>query len=152
MYGESDYKQASRQATVRVVCALLLAAAFLAIALVFNRMRLQAPTLATAAVGFVVVFFLWSFKVSPWTKYNRFLREMRNGQRRHTECSFLHFAPETRMHDGVEVHEMIVTVGTGEEDECLYYWDADKPEPALREGEKIQVESFGNFITAIERA
>ena len=77
---------------------------------------------------------------------------MRNGQRRHTECSFLHFAPETRMHDGVEVHEMIVTVGTGEEDERLYYWDADKPEPALREGEKIQVESFGNFITALERA
>ena len=143
MYGESDYKQASRQATLRVVGALLLAAAFLAVMLVFNRMRLQAPTLATAAVGFVVVFFLL---------YNRFLREMRNGQRRHTECSFLHFAPETRMHDGVEVHEMIVTVGTGEEDERLYYWDVDKPEPALREGEKIQVESFGNFITALARA
>ena len=74
MYGESDYRQASRQATLRVVGALLLAAAFLAVMLVFNRMRLQAPTLATAAVGFVVVFFLWSFKVSPWTKYNRFLR------------------------------------------------------------------------------
>lgn len=152
MYNESDYKQAAKQATLRVILALLLAVAFVAVALVFNRMRLQAPMLATAAVGFVVVFFLWSFKVTPWTKYNRFLREMRNGQRRHTECSFLHFTPETRMHDGVEVHEMIVTVGTGEEDERLYYWDADKPEPTLQEGERIRVESFGNFITDVQRA
>lgn len=152
MYNESDYKQAAKQATLRVILALLLAVAFVAVALVFNRMRLQAPMLATAAVGFAVVFFLWSFKVTPWTKYNRFLREMRNGQRRHTECSFLHFTPETRMHDGVEVHEMIVTVGTGEEDERLYYWDADKPEPTLQEGERIRVESFGNFITDVQCA
>lgn len=152
MYGESDYKQASKQAALRVMGALLLAAAFLAAALVFNQRRLQAPMLATAALGFVVIFFLWSFKVAPWTKYDRFLREMRNGQRRRAECSFLRFAPETRMHDGVEVHEMIVTVGTGEEDERLYYWDADKPEPELRKGERIRVESFGNFVTALERA
>lgn len=152
MYGESDYRQASKQAALRVVFALLLAAVFLAGTLTFNHLRLQVPTLATAAVGFAVVFFLWSFKVTPWTKYNRFLREMRNGQRRKTECSFLYLVPETRMHDGVEVYEMIVTVGTGEEDERLYYLDADKPEPALREGDRIRVESFGNFITGIERA
>ena len=152
MYNDSDFQKAKNQTRLRVIGALLLAAAFFALVIVLNRRSAQYAAMAAGAVGFMVCYFLWSFKVSPWMKYNRFLREMRSGQKRRSECAFLYFTPETRYHDGVEVHEMIVTVGADEADERLYYWDADKPRPALKKGDRVTVESFGNFVVSLAAA
>lgn len=152
MYTESDYMKAKKQTRLRVAGAIVLAAAFFALVIFFNRKRAQYASMAVGAVGFIVTYFLCSFKVSPWVKYNRFLRELRSGQRRRTECEFLYFTPETRLHDGVEVHEMIVTVGSEEADERLYYWDADKPLPAFQKGDRVAVESFGNFVVSVAAA
>ena len=127
-------------------------AAMCAVMFVFNSMRNQFLSITTAVVGFVVSYFLWSFKVSPWVKYDRHLKEVKNGQKRATECEIKYFTPETRMMDGVEVNELIVTVGKEEEDERLYYWDADKPIPEVKEGDKVVVTSYGNFVVELKNA
>ena len=152
MYTETDFQNAKKQTRVRVAGTIVLSVLFFALVLFLNRRRLQYAAMAVGAVGFMAVYFVCSFKVSPWVKYNRFLREMQNGQRRRAECEFLYFTPETRLHDGVEVHEMIVTVGAEEADERLYYWDADKPMPALQKGDRVAVESFGNFVVSLAAA
>ena len=125
---------------------MLLSLVLFAAMIVMNKLRIQAASMAIAGVGFAVVYFLWSFKVSPWYKYNRYLRDMKDGRTRTAECDFVCFSDETRMHDGVEVYELIVKVGEEEEDERLYYWDIDKDKPVLKEGDRLEVESYGNFV------
>ena len=149
MYTETDYQNAAKQVRTRLIAWLALAAAFLAGMIVFIALRQEYVSMAVAGVGFAACFFLWSFKVSPWVRYNRFLREMKNGQRRQLECEFVSMEPETRFHDGVEVREMLVTVGKEEEDERLFYWDIDKTYPSLKPGARIRVESFGNFVVSL---
>ena len=150
MYTEADYRTASSQTKLRLILMSALIAALLVCVLVFNSLRWQYPMLALAAVGFVLVYFLWSFKLTPWIRYNRFMRELKHGQRRTLECSFIYKTDETRLYDGVEVHDVLVTVGTEEKDERLFVLDADKQLPEIKEGDRLTVTSFGNFITDIE--
>lgn len=152
MYTQSDFVKANKQKKLRVWLFVILCAVFACIMFVFNSMRIQALSILTAVVGFVVAYFLWSFKVSPWVKYDRHLREIKNGQTRTAECEFMYFAPETRLMDGVEVNELIVTVGKEEEDERLYYWDVDKPAPVLNVGDKLIITSYGNFVVELKNA
>lgn len=152
MYTEKDFENASKQARWRLIALILMAILLLFAAVMVNRQRLEYPAMAMAALGFMITYFVACFKVVPWIRYNRFMREMKNGQRRKAECIFKYFDTERRMHDGVEVYDMIVTVGTEEEDERLYYWDIDKKQPELREGDRICVESYGNFVVSVTLA
>lgn len=156
MYTENDFVLIRKQTRIRVILLIALICLFVAVLVVFNSLRMQVLTCATAAIGFIVSYFLCSFKVAPYVKYNRFLKDVKTGQRRVTECEFKYFTPETRMHDGVEVHEMIVsvasTVGKDEEDERLFYWDADKQQPDYTEGDMISVTSYGNFVVDCKKA
>lgn len=152
MYTQSDFDNAHKQKKLRLVLLIAMGAAFLAAMFVFNSLRIQVLSIACAAVGFVLCYFVWSFKVGPWVKYDRHLKEIQEGQKRTVECEVLYFTPETRMMDGVEVNELVVTVGCEEEDERLYYWDADKPAPQVKEGDRVQITSYGNFVVELKNA
>lgn len=152
MYTEKDFLHAGKQKKIRVILFSILAAAFLAVMIVFTAMRIQPLSIASAVVGFMVSYFIWSFKVNPWVKYDRHLREVRSGQKRETACEIMYFTDETRLVDGVEVHELIARVGKEEEDERLYYWDADKERPDLKEGDKVSIVSYGNFVVELKNA
>ncbi|MBR4235148.1 MAG: hypothetical protein IKR85_03705 [Clostridia bacterium] len=149
MYTEQDFIDAARQTKLRVALGIALICIFVILTVTFRIMDIEALVLISAGLGFALVCFVWSMKISPWVKYNRFLKEMRNGRSRTCECSFISFANETRFYDGVEIYDMNVTVGDREEDERLYLFDADKPLPALKAGEKLTVKSFGNFVKEI---
>ena len=152
MYTQSDFVKANKQKKLRVWLFVILCAVFACIMFVFNSMRIQALSIACAVVGFIVSYFIWSFKVSPGVKYDRHLHELSSGQKRETACEIKYFTDETRLVDGVEVHELIVTVGKEEEDERLYYWDADKKRPDLKEGDKVSIVSYGNFVVELKNA
>lgn len=152
MYSEKDFIQANRQMKIRVILFVILAVIFAAAMFVFNAMRIQPASISAAVVGFIVCYFIWSFKVSPWVQYNRHMKEIKTGQKRETACEIKYFTDETRIMDGVEVHELIVTVGKEEEDERLYYWDADKQRPDVKEGDKVSIVSYGNFVVELKTA
>ncbi|MBQ1255810.1 MAG: hypothetical protein IIX93_00850 [Clostridia bacterium] len=152
MYTEKDFLHANKQKKIRVTLFAFMAAAFLALMFVFNTMRIQPLSIFTAVAGFMVSYFIWSFKVSPWVKYDKHLKEVRTGQKRETACEIMYFTDETRLVDGVEVHELVARVGKEEEDERLYYWDADKKRPDLKEGDKVSIVSYGNFVVELKNA
>lgn len=152
MYTEKDFLQAKKQKKIRVILFVIMAAAFLAAMAVFTAKRIQVMSIASAVVGFIVCYFIWSFKVSPWVKYDRHLKELKSGQKRETACEIMYFTDETRLVDGVEVHELITRVGKEEEDERLYYWDADKKRPDVKEGDKVSIVSYGNFVVELKTA
>lgn len=152
VYTEKDFLHANKQKKIRVALFAVLVLAFLVAMFVFNTMRIQPLSIATAVVGFIVSYFIWSFKVNPWVKYDKHLREVKSGQKRKTDCEIMYFTDETRMVDGVEVHELVARVGKEEEDERLYYWDADKKRPDLKEGDKVSIVSYGNFVVELKNA
>ena len=152
MYSENDYIQASKRTKTAIATGIALIILCLAAVIAFVALEIDWAALASAGVGFIVCFFFWSFKVMPWLYYNRFLKELRHGQRRQMECEFKECSPETRLYDNIEVRDVLVTVGENEEDERLYVLDADKPVPDLKAGERITVTSYGSFITDIAPA
>ncbi len=150
MYTEADFESAAKESGKRLFLIILLAAAFLALMIVFDILRIQPLAMASAAVGFCVCYFLSNFKVAPWVRYNRFMRELKTGTRKTQTSEFVMVSGETRLHDGVEVYEFITRVGPEEKDERLFYWDADKKLPDFKEGDMLEIVSFANFVTDIK--
>ena len=149
MYSQKDYDTAAKKTRMRLTLGILLICACLLVVIVFIALEIEWATLVATGAGFIVCFFLWSFKVMPWIHYNSFMMELKHGQRRQMECEFKQISPETRMYDNIEVHDVLVTVGDQEEDERLYVLDADKDFPHFSAGEKIIVTSYGSFITDV---
>ena len=152
MYTENDFIKANKQKKIRVMLFCAMCLIFLAAMFTFNAMRIQALSIACAVVGFMIAYFIYSFKVGPWVKYDRHLKELKSGQKRETKCEFMYFTDETRLVDGVEVIELIARVGKEEEDERLYYWDVDKTRPGLKEGDWVSIVSYGNFVVELKNA
>ena len=95
MYTEAYFAKIKKQTRIRVLLGLALIAVFLAGVIVFTVLRMQVPQLAVAGVGFIVVYFLWYFKISPWTRYNRFMKELRSGRTRTGVFTYEEIASET---------------------------------------------------------
>ena len=152
MYTQQDFIDTRKETKKRTALMILLMLLFLAAVIACTALRLQYLQMAASGLGFAVCYFLWNFKLTPWLNYNKFMKDMQNGQKRKTECEFVYFTPETRLFDGVEVHEITVTVGKTEKDERMFVLDADKKLPEINKGDKITITSFGNFILDIEKA
>ena len=147
MYTEEYFAKIKSDTLLRVILGLILIAAFLALVIVFTVLRLQIPQMAAAGVGFVLTYFVWYFKISPWTRYNRFMKEMRTGKKRTGVFTYEEIASETRMYDGVEVWDVQMNEGDNEEDKRLFVFDADMPVPEFRAGDRVEVTSYGRFVT-----
>ncbi|MBQ3669783.1 MAG: hypothetical protein II920_11225 [Clostridia bacterium] len=152
MYCDNDVKTTAVKTRTRVALGIILICAFVALIITFTALKLQAPVLIASGVGFIVCYFVWSFKIMPWIHYNRFIKELTIGRKRVMECEFEDISSETRMFDNIEVRDVTVSVGKEEEDERLYVLDADKQFPDIAPGERITVTSYGNFITDIAKA
>ncbi len=150
MYTEADYESVAKKSGMRLFLFIMLAVAFLALMVVFDILRIQPLSMASAALGFCVCYFLYNFKVMPWVKYNRFMRELKSGARKKLESEFVSVSGETRMRDGVEVYEFITRVGPEEKDERLYFWDVDKKLPDFKAGDRLEIVSFSNFVTDVK--
>ncbi len=170
MYREQDFAYTVKQTRLRTALGISLILAFLALVILLTLLKLEALQLLCAGLGFIVCYFIWSFKIMPWINYNRYMKDMRNGQKRKLECVFREISSETGMHDRVEVRDVTVTVdetgvpkssmgsilarlnnsGGEEKVERQFKFDADKSFPDIKPGEKVVITSYGSFITDIK--
>jgi hypothetical protein len=150
MYSDSDYHKSNSAFNARVLAAVFILAA--GVGCVTACMVFRARWLAgiASALTACLIYAYLSLKVMPHYRYRRLLSDMREGLTRETDGWFVSFAAETRRSDGVLVHDFIVRVGEAEEDERLFYWDDDKPVPELEPGERVSINSFGNYIKEYE--
>ena len=154
MYSEKDYHKAKSNCKVRVWCGIALIAAFVAAVVALIILEKKPFQMIVAGAGFVVCYFVWDRKSGSFIRYNRFMKELKGGQRRTLSCSFVEKSAETRLYDGVEVYDVSVRETGGDitqndEDLRLFVFDADKSFPALEPGDALRVTSFGSFITDI---
>lgn len=150
LYSDEYLAGVKRGVLMRLCVMLALIAAVVGVLAAACVFRWQVAMYVIAGVGFASIMFLWSMKLTPWLRYWKFMNDMVNGQKRTVEVTFVYATPETRFFDGVEVHDFVTRVGDKEEDERLYVFDADKPLPDYKEGQKLKVTSYGNFVVGIE--
>ena len=150
MYSETDFRKAS--AAMRRELAIVLVLLAVTIAMLCTGLAIRSRILAVVGtiVGLWAVYSCYVIRFLPWFRYNRFLENLRTGRRRETECYFVSLADSVRTVDGVAIHDMSASLDPEGEDQRLFYWDDDKPLPQLTAGQKLKIESFGNFITACE--
>ena len=150
MYSEQDFARAEVNFKKYLVAGLAVVgvgATATIVTLVFRMryvMNVIAVLTACVSYGFITI------KVMPHIRYRRFLNEMRNGMSRETDGWFVSFSDEPRMMDGIAVHDVIIRIGSEEEDERLFLWDDDKPFPAVRTDDAIHIVSYGNHIKSFE--
>lgn len=149
MYNEEYFAKTARSTHIRlyiVIAMMVLACVGVGVCCA---LRLQTPNLIIAGVGYAAVYFVWDLKLTPWLRYNKFMKEMKHGQKRQLEVEFMSMDSDTRIYDGVEVYDIQTRVGDRDEDLRTYVYDADMPRPELKPGQRIKVTSFGMFVVDI---
>ncbi len=148
MYGEADLikTESARKRALNV--ALLIGGAALLLVVLGMILRVKALAFAAAMLGGCAAYGWSALKVAPWSAYLKFLREMNSGLKRVTEGKFVSQADESRMVDGVLVHDVLLDAG--QDADLLFYWDDEKPRPDLTPGQRLKLTSFGKFITDYE--
>lgn len=150
LYTEQDYAAAKREFLKRVLILAGIIIATIALEAVFmGPVRNRYAVWVVAAVGCCLSYAYLSTKVMPWYHYWAYQNDMRHGLSRETDAWYVSCSDSTRESDGVQFHELIVRVGDKEEDERLFFWDDDKKLPEIREGQKVHIRSFGNYITEL---
>ena len=150
MYTETDYRAAAAGMRRELLIVLGVVAVTVAALCAGLAVRSEPLVIGALAVGLCAAYTCWVVRFLPWLRYNRFLENMRTGRRRETECYFVALADSVRTVDGVSIHDLNASLDPEGEDQRLFYWDDDKPLPELAPGQKVKIESYGNFITALE--
>ncbi len=151
LYTEQDFAATKRTFWTRVLILALIIAAMIGLeALFMGPLRNRYAVWIVAAVGCCLSYAYLTTQVMPWYHYMAYQSDMRHGLSRETDAWYVSCTDSTRVADGVEFHEFIVRVGDGEEDERLFFWDDDKKLPELKEGQKLHIRSFGNYITELQ--
>ncbi len=96
-------------------------------------------------------YFALDMLAMPCVRYGRFLRDIHEGRSRKIQAGFVSVSGQPRPQNGVAFYDVLVREDGADADRLLYY-DAKKPLPALKPGQRLDIESFGNYIIALGEA
>ncbi len=143
MYTPQHVKDISAQFNRRLAALGVPVLVFLA-AIVFSLIkRIQWLTiLLFIAMCFMILFF-WGLCLSPLKKYKKFLLSVLFGKNRTTEGFFKQLSHEVSDRDGVLFFPFYINIGNtqDEEDDRLFYYDANLPLPDWKNGDKLSITS-----------
>ncbi|MBR0462822.1 MAG: hypothetical protein IJJ23_00330 [Clostridia bacterium] len=158
LYSEQDRSRTQSKVRALSVMAGVMLAAIIVLAYVFlGPVRNQTALMAVLVVGGAVFYYVFVVKVLPWIRYALFQRDIQRGRYHEMDCRFVSVSDSTRMSDGVEFRDFVVSLEAEDsEDEeerlnnqRLLLWDADKPVPEIRPGQNLHVRTFGNYVTVL---
>lgn len=151
LYTEQDFNDTRKTLRLRAAGLAAILAATIALMVVFVTVaRNQIAVIAATVVGFWIAYAFLTIKLTPWFRYWMYQVDMRSGRVSETDAWFVSCSDGTKLSDGVAFHEFVVRLGDGEEDERLFYWDADKALPQMTEGQRVHIRSFGNYIMELD--
>lgn len=110
-------------------------------------------TAALTVLGGGAFLFLFGVWARPALDYRRHVERMLRGRKRETVGILTSFSPELCERDGLWCHAMMLNLGSGEEeDDRLFYYDDEKPAPAMPVGTRVRVESNDKMVCGIWEA
>lgn len=150
MYTDADLARVDREKNKRLALAFSVLAVAI-VAMVIGLVIRIGPLATFGTAVFACLFYaVLELFAMPYVRYARFLRDIKAGLSRETDAEYMSISGEPRMNDGVMFYDFFVRVGPEDEDERLFYYDADKQLPSYQPGQSLHITSYGNFITAIE--
>ena len=107
-------------------------------------------TVLLTVLGGGYLIFMFGVYVRPVAVYRYHVYYMLNGRQRETTGVFKSFAEEVSDRDGLLCHAMMVNVGDRDdpEDDRLFYFDTQKPRPAVSFGTRMTVWSNDKMVSA----
>lgn len=154
MYDLTDYAENKRQLRTRLFALGAPAAALLAATIVSFCLRWpQAVTMALCILLFSLCVFGHGMLLRPILAYGKHLRHALDGRTRTTCGAYMGMEQSAVSREGVMVFPMTLNVGEKDkdEDDRLFYFDANLPRPVWAQGERLRVTSYDKMVTAWER-
>ena len=153
MYTNESYQQNRAQLRNRfIACGLPVLALFSLMLVSFVVRWAEALTVILSILTFGAGILLYGMFISPVIAYGKHLHHALNGRTRKLQGKFVMMEEEAVGRDGVMFYPFTVNVGDKglEEDDRLFYMDANLPHPEWKEGDKLEITSFDNRVVAWE--
>ena len=152
MYTDADLVRAEKQKKERLLCSFSVLAVALSMMTVGISMRNHALATYGAAAIACLFYAVLELKALPYARYASYVRDIKEGLSRETDAKFVRISDAPRMNNGVMFYDFFVRDGAevDEDNERLFYFDADKQLPTFQPGQQLHITSFGNYITGIE--
>ncbi|MBQ7455688.1 MAG: hypothetical protein IJS53_04530 [Clostridia bacterium] len=151
MYQPGDYEQNRAQLRARLAAAgipffLLLGAAGLAFGLRWPQAVAMALTVAACSLAV----FCYCLFISPVIAYGKHIDHALHGRTRDAAGVFVRMEENAVAREGLDYYAMTLNVGDKglEEDDRLFYYDANLPRPAWQAGQRLVITSYDNRVTA----
>lgn len=115
--------------------------------------RVQWLTILLFILCCFVLIFCWGLFLSPLHQYRKFLQSAVHGQNRTMEGYFKRFVDEKSERDGVYFIPLFINISNSgeEEDDRLFYFDANLPLPDWKVGEKLSITSQDKTVISWQR-
>lgn len=152
MYQESDLKSNKERTRKEALRTLLCALPFLVIAAAAFIARIEPLCTAACMIAGALLIFLWEMKLSPLTRYGRYLKEIHSGLSRRTAGTLVKIGKDPVYEDGVNFYELIINIyeDMDEEGERRFLLDCAKTVDEGLIGKDVVVTSHGSFILNVE--
>lgn len=151
MYTNESYQQNRAQLRTRLwVCGLPVLALITLMLVSFFLRWPEALTVALSILGFGSGVLLYGMFISPVIAYGKHVHHALNGRTRSLQGVFVSMEEAPVGRDGVQFYPFVINVGDKgeEEDDRLFYMDANMPRPDWRVGEMLEITSYDNRVTA----
>lgn len=154
LYTEQDYQDIASQLRRRWIALLIPSVLMLAGVVASFVARIRPLTIGLSIALGVIFIFCFGMFISPVNAYLRHLDDVLHGRVRQVTGAFKSMDQQSVTRDGVRYYPMMINVGSmeDEEDDRLFYYDANLPRPDWQVGEKLTVTAHDKALGAWERA
>lgn len=154
MYTEKDYQDILAQLKGRLTAIGIPAAVLLIGVIVSFILRIRYLTMGLSLVLGAGLIFCWGLLLAPLFAYKKHLENVMHGRVRTATGAFKEMEEQAVIRDGVSFYPFMINVGNmqDEEDDRLFYYDANLPRPDWQPGETLTVTAHDKAVGAWSRA
>jgi hypothetical protein len=141
LFSAQDQAAIRAQLKKRLILVLIPVLALLGAAIYFAIQRNEVATDVLTIVSLAVLIFCYDLFLKPLRCYQRHLDNVISGRRRAVDLPFLAISDDISLVDGVPYRAMTCSDldAKGRPYDRLFYFDAEKPFPAIAAGETVRV-------------
>lgn len=154
IYTEADYtairqQQRKRWTMLGIPCAMLLLALIVSLFI-----RLEWLTSVTTILIGAILIAGYDLAIKPLHCYEKHLHQCLHGRKRECELPFIRLSENIDVVEGVRCHQLLCSDvdGKGRPYERLFYFDAEKAFPDIREGDMLHIVHCDLFVADVYRA
>ena len=154
MYTEQDFSDIKAQKKKRALLMMIPCILLLAVIIYSLVIRMEALTVGLTIVLGCYFFFVHGLLYMPVNAYYQHMDQVMHGRTRTITGAFKEMNETAVLRDGVYYYPMLLNVGRmeDEEDDRLFYFDANLPRPAWEKGDMLTLTYHDKAVGAWKKA